>query len=85
MNLAGVGFVTWEKNVDTNKLKALDEALFTGKFSLNDKSYRIFEGAKALTCDIDKKETEILTIRRIYIWNVSSNRRTCALSNVAED
>ena len=48
MNLAGVGFVTWEKNVDTNKLKALDEALFTGEFSLNDKSYRIFEGGEGV-------------------------------------
>ncbi len=85
MNLAEIGFVTWEKNVDTNKLKALDEALFTGEFRFNDKLYRIFEGEKTFTCDVDKKKAEILTIRRIYIWNVSSNRRTCALSNVSED
>ena len=85
MNLAEVGFVTWEKNVDTNKLKALDEELFTEEFSLNGKSYRVFEGEKEFTCDVDKKKTEILTIRRVYIWNVSSNRRTCALSNVSED
>ncbi len=85
MNLADVGFVTWEKNVDTNKLKALDEELFTGKFSLNNKSYRIFEGDKVFTCDVDEKKTETLTIRRVYIWNVSSNRRTCALSNVPAD
>ena len=85
MNLAGVGFVTWEKNVDTNKLKALDEALFTGEFSLNDKSYRMFEVEKVFTCDVDEKKTETLTIRRVYLWNVSSNRRTCALSNVPSD
>ena len=84
MNLAEIGFVTWEKNVDTNKLKALDEALFTGEFRFNDKLYRIFEGEKTF-CDVDKKKTESLTIRRIYIWNVSSNRWTCALSNVPED
>jgi len=40
MNLAEVGFVTWEKNVDVNKLKALDEALFTEEFRLNGKLYR---------------------------------------------
>ena len=85
MNLADVGFVTWEKNVDTNKLKALDEELFTGAFILNGKSYQVFEGEKAFVCDIDEKKTEILTLRRVYVWNVSSNRRTCVLSNVSKD
>ena len=78
MNLAEVGFVTWEKNVDTNKLKALDE-----EFSLNGKEYRIFEGEKEFVYGVDNKKTESLTLRRIYIWNVSSKRRTCALSNVS--
>ena len=85
MNLADVGFVTWEKNVDTNKLKALDEELFTGAFILNGKSYQVFEGEKAFVCDIDEKKTEMLTLRRVYVWNVSSNRRTCVLSNVSKD
>ena len=83
MNLAEVGFVTWEKNVDTNKLKALDEELFTEEFSLNGKEYRIFEGEKEFVYGVDNKKTESLTLRRIYIWNVSSKRRTCALSNVS--
>jgi len=85
MTRAGVYFVTWEKNVDTNKLKALDEELFTGAFSLNGKSYRVFEGEKEFTCNVDNKKAEILTLRRVYIWNVFCNRRTCALSNVAAD
>ena len=84
MTQASVNFVTWEKNIDTNKLKALDDKLFTMKFSLNGKSYQVFEGEKVFVCDIDEK-SESLTLRRIYIWNVSSNRRTCALSNVSTD
>jgi len=85
MNLAEVGFVTWEKNVDTNKLKALDEELFTEEFSLNDKLYRVFEGEKEFVCDVDNNKSESLMLRRVYIWNVSSNRRTCVLSNVSAD
>jgi transposase-like protein len=85
MNLAEVDFVTWEKNVDTNKLKALDEKLFTEEFRLNGKLYRVFEGEKAFVCHLDDEKPESLTLRRVYIWNVSSNRRTCALSNVSAD
>ncbi len=85
MTKAGVYFVTWEKHVDTDKLKALDEELFTGAFSLNGKPYRVFEGEKDFFRKVDDEKTETLTLRRIYIWNVSCNRRTCALSNVAAD
>jgi len=85
MTRAGVDFVTWEKNVDTNKLKVLNDELFTEAFSLNGKSYRVFEGKKEFTCNVDDEKTENLTLRRVYIWNVSCSRRTCALSNVASD
>ena len=85
MTRADVGFVTWEKNVDVNKLNALDDELFTGTFSLNGKSYRVFEAEKEFICNVDGEKAESLTLRRIYIWNVSCSRRTCALSNVASD
>ena len=85
MTQAGVGFVTWEKNVDANKLKGLDEELFTEAFSLNGKSYRAFEAEKEFICNVDGEKAESLTLRRIYIWNVSCSRRTCVLSNVATD
>ena len=85
MTRADVYFVTWEKHIDTNKLKALDEELFTGAFSLNGKSYRVFEGEKEFVCKIDDEKTETLTLRRVHIWNVSCNRWTCALTNVAAD
>ena len=83
MTLAEVGFVTWDKNIDTNKLKALDKELFTEEFKFNGKAYRVFEGEKEFVWDVDNDKSE--TLRLIYIWNVSSNRRTCALSNVSAD
>ena len=83
MTLAEVGFVTWDKNIDTNKLKALDKELFTEEFKFNGKVYRVFEGEKDFVWDVDNDKSE--TLRLIYIWNVSSNRRTCALSNVSAD
>ena len=83
MTLAEVGFVTWDKNIDTNKLKALDKELFTEEFKFNGKVYRVFEGEKEFVWDVDNDKSE--TLRLIYIWNVSSNRRTCALSNVSAD
>ena len=42
-----------------------------------------FEGEKEFVWDVDNDKSE--TLRLIYIWNVSSNRRTCALSNVSAD
>ena len=81
MNQAGINYVTWEKHIDTNKLKELKEEQFTEQFELNDKLYRVFEGEKAFTHNIDDQRSESFTLRRIYIWNVSCDRRTCALAN----
>ncbi len=84
MTRAGVDFVTWEKHIDTAKLKSLEDDLFTEEFTFNGKLYRVFESQKQFNWDADGQESEI-TLRLIHIWNVSSNRRTCALSNVATD
>lgn len=84
MTRAGVDFVTWEKHIDTGKLKSLEDDLFTEEFTFNGKTYRIFESEKQFDWEADGQKSEI-TLRLIHIWNVSSNRRTCALSNVAAD
>ena len=42
-------FVTWEKNIDSKKLAALDEDLFIEAFEFNGKSYSIFESSKEFT------------------------------------
>ena len=72
-----VPFVTWEKHVDSKKLKDLDEDCFTESFEMNNKNYRIFEAEKTFTLEQNGKT---FALRRIYLWNQTSNRRTCALA-----
>lgn len=85
MRQAGIEFVTWGKHVDTNKLKDLEEEKFKEQFEINGKTYKVFEGEKQFTHNIDEQNQENFTLRRIYIWNVSCNRRTCALAYIAVD
>lgn len=75
-----IPFVTWEKYIDTKKLEGVDKKLFKEEFKLNDKVYRVFEGKKAFTLKLENDSCQEFTLRRIYIWNVTSNRRTCALA-----
>ncbi len=72
-----VPFVTWEKHVDSKKLKELDDDCFTESFEMSNKKYSIFEGEKTFTI---KESGKTFTIRRIYLWNQTSNRRTCGLA-----
>lgn len=78
-------FVCWEKHIDAGKLAALKPEMFTETFEFNDKTYRIFEGEKTFTHEFENGHHKQFTLRRIYIWNVSSNRRTCALASVSPD
>lgn len=76
-----IPFVTWEKHVNKQELDAIKEEQFSKIFYKNGKEYRIFEGTKVFDF---KPEDESLcgkfTLRRIYLWNLASNRRTCGLS-----
>lgn len=81
LNNLGIQFVTWEKNIDTTKLKALSPKDFTEEFEFNGKKYRIFEDEKQLKVTVDETDV-VVSLRRIYIWNLKSNKRTCGLSNV---
>ncbi|MCP4370826.1 MAG: helix-turn-helix domain-containing protein [Deltaproteobacteria bacterium] len=74
-----IPFVTWEKHVDSKKLKALDDDCFTESFEMNNKNYRIFEGEKRFTLEQNGK-TQTLALRKIYLWNQTSRRRTCGLA-----
>jgi hypothetical protein len=80
-----VCFVTWEKYIDTDKLDAFAPEMFTECFEFNAKTYRIFEGEKTFTHKFEDGSEEKFTLRRIYIWNVTSNRRTSALAGVPPD
>jgi hypothetical protein len=77
-----IPFITWEKHVDTVALTELDDALFTGKFSLNGKTYQYFEAEKSFTYtpDVPDAESHCFRLRRIYLWNTTSQRRTCGLA-----
>ena len=80
-------FVTWEKHIDTKTLEAISDDQFSTEFELNGKQYAAFEGIKVLY--IDKKESDkesepaehkSITLRRIYLWNKTSKRKTCGLA-----
>jgi hypothetical protein len=81
----GIAFVTWEKHIDTQKLEDLDAECFGEPFEFNDKVYRVFEGKKAFTHTPENGPGRQFTLRRIYIWNVTSKRRTCALAGVSSE
>ena len=78
-------FVTWDKYVDARKLDAFKPEMFNVSFEFNAKMYRIFEGEKTFTHALEDGRHKQFTLRRIYIWNVTSNRRTCALASVSAD
>jgi hypothetical protein len=45
----------------------------------------VFEGEKAFTRTPKNGPCQKFTVRRIYIWNVTSNRRTCALAGISSE
>jgi len=76
-----IPFVTWEKHIDSKELALIAEDKFTGEFEFNDKKYSVFEGEKSFTYTEEASdEKHIFILRRIYIWNKSSRRRTCGLA-----
>jgi hypothetical protein len=75
-----IPFVTWEKYIDAKIIESLDPNLFEEEFEFNGKVYRVFEGEKDFTHTLENGSSREFSLRRIYIWNVTSNRRTCALA-----
>jgi hypothetical protein len=80
MNQARVAFVTWEKHIDTKKLNDIQPDQFKEEFEVNGKTYRVFEDEKVFTHTIENEKISF-ALRRINLWNVTANRKTCALSN----
>ena len=81
--LAGRPFVSWQKNINTEKLAAIEDCKFDEPFEFNGKSYKVFEDEKIITCGA-AEDAEIgqhcFKLRHIFIWNQSSSRKTCALA-----
>jgi gas vesicle protein len=63
-------------------LESLQDKDFKEEFELNRKQYRVCEGEKRFELSLDDGEKITFTLRRIFIWNVTSNRKTSGLSNV---
>jgi hypothetical protein len=82
MNQKHIPFVTWEKNVDAMKLDAIEAGRFGEEFEMNERKYRVFEEEKEFSVEIGDG-AEKFTLRRISVWNVTSNRRTRVLSNAS--
>jgi hypothetical protein len=82
MNQKHIPFVTWEKNVDAMKLDAIEAGRFGEEFEMNERKYRVFEDEKEFRVEIGDG-SEKFTLRRISVWNVTSNRRTRVLSNAS--
>ena len=85
MNQESILFVTWEKYTKPQELDAIPQENFTIEFYQNKKTYRVFEDEISLNCTAEDGNKHIVKLRRIYIWNVTSNRRTCGLSNAPGD
>lgn len=75
----GTPFVTWEKHADANKLAALEESRFITEFIFNGKQYGVFEEEKTFTVGSEPDRHNV-TLRRIYVWNKTSKRRTSGLA-----
>ncbi len=82
-----VPFVTWENNIDKKELDAIDDSKFTDEFDFNGKQYRVFEQEKKYTVEeVNVADTaddcimHTFSLRHIFIWNKSSNRRVCGLA-----
>lgn len=84
-------FVTWEKNSDSKKLYAMPEKLFSVSFKVNEKEYGVFEDEKKYTFEYEtdektgEKEIHRFLLRRIYLWNKSTGKRTSGLAYTPHD
>ncbi len=79
-------FVSWEKNIDKAELLAIEAEQFTRHFEFNEKKYSVFEQEKHFEYQPDgQEEPQAFTLRRLIIWNHSSNRRTAGLTNASPE
>ena len=73
-------FLTWEKHTDSAKIDALSEDEFSEPVVINDHIYRFYEfPQKKRYFNSDK--TKSIDLRRIVIWNLSSDCRSVCVSN----
>lgn len=57
----------------------LTDDSFTEEFDMNNKKYSVFEGEKTFKLE-QNGEDQTFVLRKIYLWNKTSSRRTCCLA-----
>ena len=84
-------FVTWEKHSDSKKLDAMPSELFSVSLEVNGKEYGVFEDVKDYTYPYEtsektsEKQVHRFSLRRIYLWNKTTNKRTSGLAYTPHD
>ncbi len=74
-----IPFVTWQKNVNKAEVEGIEDSLYSIDFQVNGKDYSVFEKKKKFEIEVDKKKIAF-SLRHIFIWNKTCDRRTCAIS-----
>jgi Winged helix-turn helix len=78
-----IPFATWEKHADKQHLDTIKEEAFTHRFEFNGKGYRVLEETKPTLhkwiAENGEPPQHSFELRRIVIWNLSSNRRASGL------
>jgi len=73
-------FVTWEKFTKSEELALIQEKAFGPEFIVNDKKYQVVEDEK----DYKGDNGQVVTLRRIVIWNKKSGRRLACVTQAEE-
>jgi hypothetical protein len=76
-------FVTWEKHVDVKKIEAIDESRFKNEFEVNGSIYSAIEGEKTIIVNKDSDKQKTVTLRLIYLWNKTRNRKVTVVASTA--
>lgn len=74
-------FVTWEKNANKKKLNSLPKSNFTEKIEVNGIKYLYLENQKKFTYEDKNKKKHPFKLRRFYIINTATKKRTAGLAN----
>lgn len=82
VSMEGRRFITWEKFSHAEELADISDNCFSPEFEVNGKEYKVFEDKKSYK----NKEGQEIELRRIIIWNKSTDRRSaCVAQDEIED
>lgn len=82
ISMEGRRFITWEKFSQAEELAGISDKCFSPEFEVNGKEYKAFEDKKIYK----NKEGQEIELRRIIIWNKSTDRRSaCVAQDEIED